>query len=118
MLHEQPLAVAAPVQRRQAAFDRYDRYGDVISPDQVQGQIVKILAQQEARLNALSIEADTNDYEQQAKSELSYQAQVGSEILDRAGNQPAAEFEPAVIEITPEGEQRNVPSASRPFASN
>ncbi|HZW11095.1 MAG TPA: hypothetical protein VFF69_14430 [Phycisphaerales bacterium] len=106
------------LERRQEAFERYDRYGDVTSPDQVQGQIAKILAEQESRLNALSVENTNNDYERQAENELSYQSQVGAEILGRAAEEPAVELEPAVIEITPDGETREVPGAGRPLASS
>ncbi len=105
------------LEARQAALEKYDRYGEVTSPDQVQGRIAKVLAEQEARLNALSMAGEQNDYELQAKHELSYQSQVGAEILERAGR-PALELEPAVIEITPDGEERTVPSVGRPIASN
>jgi len=105
------------LQKRQDAFDRYDRYGDVTSPDQIQSQIAKIIAQQEARLNDLSLANNQNDYETQARAETSrtewgYQAQAGAEI--RRGDAPVIEFEPEVIEITPD-----TPAApSGPIASN
>lgn len=107
------------LEKRQVAFDKYSRYGDVTSPDQVQGRIAKILAEQEARLNDLSLAANQNSYEQQAKNEiarsdLSYQTRIGAEILDQAGNAPGIEFVPEIIEITPE-----TPAApTSPVASN
>lgn len=105
------------LEKRQDDFDKYDRY-DAVSPDQVRGRIAKILAEQEARLNALSTDATDRTYVEQAESELQYQTRVGQEILERAGEQPGVDFEPAVIEITPDGEERTIPSASRPIASN
>ena len=91
------------LEKRQEAFAKYDRYGDVASPDQVQGQIAKILAQQEARLNDLALANDQNDYERKAQSELSqtewdFQARLGSDIL----NSRVIELEPQVIEVTPD----------------
>jgi predicted RNase H-like nuclease (RuvC/YqgF family) len=106
------------LENRQEAFEKYDRYGNVTSPDQVQGQIAKILAEQESRLNALSIENVHNDYETQAENELSYQNRIGAEILGRATEERTIELAPAVIEITPDGETREVPAKARPLASN
>jgi len=106
------------LEHRQDVLEKYDRYGEVTSPDQVEGRIAKILAEQEARLTSLSIAGEENDYERQAKTELSYQTRVGAEVLERAGAGPKLEFEAPVIEITPEGEQRDLPKSGRPIASN
>jgi hypothetical protein len=106
------------LEQRQDVLEKYDEYGEVTSPDQVQGRIAKILAEQEARLNALSLAGDENAYERQAKAELSYQTRVGTELLERAGTDPKLEFEAPVIEITPDGEERELPRTGRPIASN
>lgn len=110
------------LEKRQAAFDKYDRYGEVASPDHVQGQIAKILAKQESRLNTLASTANQNDYERKAKSEvaqteLDYQTRIGAERLERAAERPVLEFEPTVIEITPEGQERTE-RPGRPIAAN
>jgi phage shock protein A len=109
------------LEKRQVAFDKYDGYGNVTSPDQVQGRIAKILAEQEARLNDLSLADDQNSYERKAKNELSqqeysFQARVGAEILNGIEDYSAIEFEPKVIEITPDSDSPATPSG--PIASN
>lgn len=105
------------LEKRHEAFAKYDRYGgDVVSPDQVQGQIAKILAEQEARLNDLALATKQNAYEEQAKRALAqtdwdYQARLGgSGLLDSR----VIEIEPEVIEITPE----SVQAPTGPVASN
>ncbi|MCC7389558.1 MAG: hypothetical protein IT431_12395 [Phycisphaerales bacterium] len=106
------------LENRQEAFAKYDRYGDVASPDQVQGRIAKILAQQEARLNDLALANDQNAYERAAQRELSetewdIHARLGSEILNSA----VIEIQPQVIEITPDTPAAPAAPAG-PLASN
>lgn len=107
------------LEKRQRAFEKYDRYGEVTSPDHIQAQIAKILAEQESRLNTYAVAANQNDYERKAKSDLaqsewSYQARVGADILHGVGDAPVIEFEPDVIVITPETPAQ----PSGPIASN
>lgn len=103
------------LEKRQEAFAKYDRYGNVTSPDQVQGRIAKIIAGQEARLNDLALANDQNAYERQARNERAqteweYQARLGSDILSGK----VIELEPEVIEVTPDA-----PVAPKgPLASN
>jgi phage shock protein A len=107
------------LEKRHESFAKYDRYGDVASPDHVKGHIARILAEQNARLNDLSLASNQNDYERQAEAdlarqELRYQTRIGNELLD--GTFPTIEFEPDVIEITPDSEAPTAPRG--PLASN
>lgn len=108
------------LEKRQASFEKYDRYGEVASPDHVKGRIARVLAEQEARLNDLSLAGNQNDYERQAEAdlarqELSYQQRVGATKL--LETQPRTiELRPNVIEITPETEVES--DKGRPIASN
>lgn len=107
------------LEKRHASFAKYDRYGEVASPDHVKGHIARILAEQNARLNDLSLASSQNDYERQAEAELAreelrLQTRLGNEILD--GEFPVIEFEPEVIEITPDTDAPKAPAG--PLASN
>lgn len=110
------------LEKRQASFAKYDRYGEVASPDHVKGQIARVLAEQNARLNNLALASNQNDYERQAEAEiarqeLTYQSRVGAELL--SGQFPLIELEPDVIEITPDSDLPAAPAApAGPLASN
>lgn len=110
------------LEKRQDAFAKYDRYGEVASPDHVKGQIARVLAEQNARLNDLSLASNQNDYERQAEAdlarqELTYQTRLGTQLLQ--GRHPVIEFEPDVIEITPDSDVPDAPTPpSGPLASN
>ncbi|MFG0244314.1 MAG: hypothetical protein ACF8R9_16160 [Phycisphaerales bacterium JB054] len=110
------------LEKRQASFAKYDRYGEVASPDHVKGQIARVLAEQNARLNNLALASNQNDYERQAEAEiarqeLTYQSRVGSELL--SGQFPLIELEPDVIEITPDSDLPPAATApAGPLASN
>lgn len=110
------------LEKRQASFAKYDRYGEVASPDHVKGQIARVLAEQNARLNNLALASNQNDYERQAEAEiarqeLTYQSRVGSELL--SGQFPLIELEPDVIEITPDSDLPPAAAApAGPLASN
>lgn len=108
------------LEKRQESFAKYDRYGDVASPDHVKGRIARVLAEQEARLNDLSLASNQNDYERQAEAdlarqELTYQTRIGTDLLNN--DTPILEFEPDVIEITPETEAPTA-APTGPLASN
>lgn len=106
------------LKKRQDALAKYDKYGDVGSPDQVQGQIAKILARQEEQLNQLSLANNQNAYEQQAEAELNQtdwdlQSRAGADLMQ--GN--VLELTPKVIEVTPDTPE--APKAPKgPIASN
>lgn len=110
------------LEKRQESFAKYDRYGEVASPDHVKGQIARVLAEQNARLNNLALASNQNDYERQAEAEiarqdLTYQTRVGAEVL--SGQFPLIELEPDVIEITPDSDLPPAPAApAGPLASN
>ena len=108
------------LEKRQESFAKYDRYGEVASPDHVKGRIAHILAEQEARLNDLSLASNQNDYERQAEAdlarqELNYQTRIGADLL--SSDYPVIEFQPDVIEITPDSDAPTDAPAG-PLASN
>lgn len=106
------------LENRQQEFAKYDRYGDVASPDNISAQIAKILAQQEERLNQFTVQANQLDYERKAEADLAqtnweYQAKLGADLLQGK----VIELEPEVIEVTPDA-PATAPAPQRPIASN
>ncbi|MBK7404674.1 MAG: hypothetical protein IPJ41_08575 [Phycisphaerales bacterium] len=106
------------LQQRQEVFDRQDPY-QAANLDHVQGRIAQTLAEQESKINTLANTSIADTYRTAAETELNLQTRVGQEYLDaQKGLDPhGVQFEPAVIEIRPDGETRSLPSAGRPTAS-
>jgi chromosome segregation ATPase len=93
------------LEKRQKSLAKYDRYGDVATPDAVRGRIARVLAEQESRLNNLALATNQTSYERQAEADLArqeliYQSQLGAELL--GGGALELEAGPEVLEIGPE----------------
>lgn len=114
------------LQKRQKVFDNQDRY-EAANADHVRGNIAQTLAQQEAKLASLANNTTINDYVATAETELNVMSRVDSpdalNSLTKSDSQkilvlPSASQEHApVIEITPDGTNRQLPTKSQPVAS-
>lgn len=107
------------LEQRQEVFDHQDPY-QAANLDHVQGRIAQTLAEQEAKINTLANTSIADVYRSTAETELNLQTRVGEEYLNaqKSLDQQGVQFQPAVIEIGPDSDQRTVPSTGRSTASN
>lgn len=98
------------MEKRQRTIDEQSRYQG-ISLEHLHGRLADIRSHQEAKLESLTKNKDTIDYETRAKIQLD---QAGSGADPFVLPAPAVEVEPSVIEIGPEdhGEGENFASAN------
>ncbi|MDX2115462.1 MAG: hypothetical protein SFZ24_07560 [Planctomycetota bacterium] len=101
------------VEKRQASIDRYSRF-EALSLDQVTQRMEKIRAEQEARLESLSRQSQTTNYEKKAKLMLDAE-RTARDVFEKSRELAPAPAPETQIEILPNKQVE--PSTPAPSAA-
>jgi chromosome segregation ATPase len=100
------------VEKRQASIDRHSRY-EAVSLEQVTQRMARIRADQEARLQAVSGQTATTNYEKKARVMLDSE-NTARDVFKRSQEAAPAPTPTKAIEILPGASKQGEPAAAAP----